>query len=148
MNQISFALTIAFLFATIATTFYNPSIKDDLVKELTIGELAVYFRITIMRRNIYLAGLFLGFLCALVYIYLSTSTNYYTRLYGALTITFVVNYFFYILYPKPIYMLDILDSKKENKAWLKIYRYMQVRYHLAFVFGLLFAFFFYQVILS
>ena len=70
MNQISFALTIAFLFATIATTFYNPNIKDDLVKELTIGELAVYFRITIMRRNIYLAGLFLGFLCALVYIYL------------------------------------------------------------------------------
>ena len=77
MNQISFALTIAFLFATIATTFYNPNIKDDLVKELTIGELAVYFRITIMRRNIYLAGLFLGFLCALVYIY----KHFYKLLY-------------------------------------------------------------------
>ena len=47
----------------------------------------------------------------------------------------LVNYFFYILYPKKQYMLQYLDKKNENIAWLKIYRKMQFRYHLAFLLG-------------
>ena len=142
---VSFVLTIAFLCATLATTFAPKKINQDLLNQLTHREINIYQEITIMRRNIYFSGLVLGIIIALCFLFFTSDVHYATRLFGAIAITFCVNYFYYILYPKPMYMLDILDTKQENKAWLKIYRAMQVRYHLSFVFGLCFAFFFYQL---
>tara|TARA_B110000037_G_C16936982_1_gene431060 strand:- start:388 stop:843 length:456 start_codon:yes stop_codon:yes gene_type:complete len=147
-TTLSIFLTCGFLFATLATTFYNKTINQDLINELTEKEIGIYKKITIMRRNIYLCGLLLGIFIAMLFLYMSSSKDYYYRILSAIAITFFINYFYYILYPKGIYMLDILDTNKENKAWLKIYRYMQFRYHLAFLFGLLFAFFLYNTILS
>lgn len=147
-NTTSIVLTGGFLCATLATTFYDSSINKDLIQQLLPKEQIIYQEITNKRCSIYYSGLLLGVVIACIFIYLTKSTNYYYKLFSAIAITFFINYFYYILYPKPIYMLEILDTNKENKAWLKIYRYMQIRYHLAFLFGLCFAFFLYKSIIN
>ena len=53
-----------------------------------------------------------------------------------------------MLYPKPLYMIEILNTRKENQAWLKIYKYMQYRYHISFLLGLIFAYFLYKSLVS
>ena len=129
-------LSIAFLIATVFTIQVNPSIKNDLMKQLTKKEQLYYKDITKMRQSIYFQGLGLGFILSLLFIYINRIKNKSTILLYAISITFIVNYFYYILYPKDKYMISILDSKKENEAWLKIYRTMQVRYHVGFLLGL------------
>ena len=141
-------LTISFLLATLATTFINPNIKKDLLEQLTPYEIEMYKKITNFRALIYYQGLFLGVIIALFYLYLSFNKNVYLNIFIALTITFIVNYFYYMLYPKPFYMLQILDNNSENLAWLKIYKYMQFRYHLAFLLGLFFSYFLFKVFLK
>jgi hypothetical protein len=148
MNLTSITLTGGFLCATIATTFYDNNVNNNLLQELLPKEKIVYQNIVSNRRNIYYSGLFLGIIIACIFLYLTKSTNYYYKLFSAIALTFFINYFYYILYPKPVYMLEILDTNKENRAWLKIYRYMQIRYHLAFLFGLCFAFFMYKIIIN
>ena len=136
------------LFATLATTFYDSSINKDLINELSHKEKIIYEEVINMRRNIYYSGLLIGVIIALMFLYLTKSNNYYYKIFTAISITFFINYFYYILYPKPLYMLEILDTHKENVAWLKIYRYMQLRYHLGFLFGLCFAFFLFNSIIQ
>jgi hypothetical protein len=34
-------------------------------------------------------------------------------------------------------MLNHINNKEDSKAWLEIYRKMQVNYHLGFVFGII-----------
>ena len=92
-----------------------------------------------MRRNIYFQGLGLGVvlsLCAIFLIPTLKKAKKMVRFFTAIAITFSVNYFYYILYPKDKYMIEILDTKEENKAWLKIYKTMQFRYHMGFLLGL------------
>lgn len=144
-----FSLTIAFLFATLATTFINPNIKSDLTSQLTNHELQMYKKITSFRARIYYEGLLLGIIISIFYLFIFYKSKYFhLNIFVALTITFVINYFYYMLYPKPFYMLQILDSNSENVAWLKIYKYMQFRYHLAFLLGLIFSFFLYITIIN
>ena len=147
-NTTSIILTGGFLCATLATTFYDYDVNKDLKQLLTPKEKIIYQLVVNKRRNIYYTGLILGVIIACIFLYLTKSTNYYYKLFSAISITFFINYFYYILYPKPLYMLEILDTNKENKAWLKIYRYMQIRYHLGFLFGLCFTFFLYKSIIN
>tara|TARA_B100001093_G_scaffold511642_1_gene579933 strand:+ start:598 stop:1032 length:435 start_codon:yes stop_codon:yes gene_type:complete len=139
---IYFALTIAFLFATLATTFIDFDIKNDLVSHLKPHEVRMYNESKRIRLMIYYQGLFFGVLLALLYLFMDRKKN----MYVATTIVFVVNYFYYILYPKPFYMIEILDNKMENMAWLKIYKYMQYRYHIGFLLGLVFSHFLFRAI--
>ena len=141
-------LSIAFLIATIFTIQVDPSIKKDLLKQLTKEEQAHYKDITKMRQTIYFQGLGLGFLLSLLFIYVNKIKNKSTTLLYAISITFIVNYFYYILYPKDKYMISILDTKEENEAWLKIYRTMQVRYHIGFLLGLIAAVFLQHYIIN
>ena len=147
-SSTSVLLTGGFLFATLATTFYDSSINKDLINELSPKEKIIYEEVINNRRNIYYSGLILGVIIALMFLYLTKSNNYYYKIFSAVAITFFINYFYYILYPKTLYMLEILDTQKENVAWLKIYRYMQLRYHLGFLFGLCFAFFLFKSIIQ
>ena len=51
-------------------------------------------------------------------------------------IVFLTNYFYYILIKKSTYMIEHLNNKEQIKAWLDIYRSMQVRYHVGLVLGI------------
>ena len=137
---IYFGLTFAFLFATLSCTFINKDIKSDLVSLLTEEEVKTYQEIINFRIKIYYQGLILGIILYILYLQFSMNKN----IYVAIVITFVINYFYYILYPKPLYMIQVLDTKEENEAWLNIYKEYQYKYHFAFLFGLIFSFFIYK----
>ena len=51
-------------------------------------------------------------------------------------ITFTTNYLYYILSPKTTYMVQHLQNKEQIDEWLKIYRTMQVKYHIGLVLGI------------
>lgn len=141
MKYLNIFLSIAFLAATVATLRVNPVLKSNLMKQLSKKEQNHYKSIIQHRRNIYYQGLFFGLLLSILFIYYNKLKDKIVILFSALSITFIVNYFYYILYPKKTYLISILDTKKENQAWLEIYKSMQFRYHFGFLLGLGFAFF-------
>jgi hypothetical protein len=51
-------------------------------------------------------------------------------------ISFVTNYFYYVLSPKSDWMLNHIKTPEQTKAWLGMYRGMQVYYHTGLVLGL------------
>ena len=135
----SFYLSIAFITATIASMYAPSSLKQNLSQHLNTQEQQYYQDIIAMRRNIYFQGFVLGILLAIGAVHFIPSlikANKSNRLFTAIARTFIVNYFYYILYPKDKYMIEILDTKAENKAWLSIYKSMQFRYHIGFLLGL------------
>lgn len=142
MNNLNLYLGMAFLSATVGTSLFKGHLKRDLVAQLTNEEIKVYDKIRCERRNIYLVGLVLGLVASYLYIkYMNKSYNKVQNGLTVVAITGVVNYFFYNLYPKSKYMLEYLDTQKENKAWLKIYKGMKLRYHVSFLAGLVGAYF-------
>ena len=144
MCSLSCAIAVAFVIATIVCIFSDKNMKYKLFRYLNPQEREIYEQIVIQRRNIYLQGLLLGIIISLLYIYFCKPQDNYQTLCVAIALTFSINYFYYILYPKKKYMLQYLDTKKENQAWLQIYRNMQLRFHLGFLFGLLACGFFYH----
>jgi hypothetical protein len=46
-------------------------------------------------------------------------------------------YFFYTMYPKSKWMLDSIKDQEQTKAWLNMYKHMQLYYHLGFLFGII-----------
>jgi uncharacterized protein YacL len=150
MNKtISCVLSVAFASATVGVMLNKNELKKDLVEQLTDKELVIYNEIKIERRTIYLKGLVAGVILSLIYLnsLSNPSNDRITNLCVVFALTMVVNYFFYILHPKSKYMLEYLDSAKENKAWLKIYKGMQFKYHLSFLLGLLGATSFYNYLI-
>ena len=99
-----------------------------------------YKKIIQMRRNIYLQGLLVGIVlsCIVVAIVMHTSPLSNRFVYGCLgvVVLFVSLFLYYILYPKPEYMLDVLNTEKQRMAWLKVYRHMQVSMYGSFAFAL------------
>ncbi len=101
-----------------------------------------YEEITNERIKIYYQGYILGFFLSLFIIIgnvysehkmLSTSS----MVCLVLATSFITNYFYYILSPKKNWMLDSIDTPEQTKAWLKMYREMQVYYHTGLVLGII-----------
>lgn len=55
----------------------------------------------------------------------------------AVAITFITNYFYYVLYPKKDWMLYHVNNKPETLAWLSMYREMQYNYHMGLALGVI-----------
>ncbi len=100
-----------------------------------------YISIKNFRLKLYFKGYFIGLILALIFI----SFNIYKNNFKikpslvACTVTaimFLFQYFYYIISPKPDYMILHLKTKDQKEAWLKIYRAMQLNYHLGFVIGI------------
>ena len=53
-----------------------------------------------------------------------------------IVVSFLTNYFYYILSPKTTYMLEHINSPEQTKAWLLMYKTMQYNYHFGFIVGL------------
>lgn len=52
-------------------------------------------------------------------------------------ITFVVQYFFYMLMPKKDWMLNHLTTEEQKSQWVKVYRAYSWNYHLSMLIGLI-----------
>ena len=135
------SVALIFLIANIFMIFScNKQLKSEFVNTLTDEQKNTYEKIITERKWIYYAGYLLGiFLSILVVLFLKNllKLNKISNVCIIATITFVTNYLFYILYPKSDFMILHLENKEQIKEWLDIYKYMQFRYHLGFVLGIL-----------
>lgn len=126
--------------------FYNATTNNKVVmhykNKLPTHLQELYESISRERRNISIQGYILGFIISLAIIYynlkIKTSklTNT-TMVCIVLSVSFITNYFYYMLSPKSKWMLDHINNREHIKAWLQMYRTMQYHYHLGLVLGLI-----------
>jgi uncharacterized protein YacL len=127
----------AFLGASILTMLANKQSKNfvNFRRLLDSRQLQIYNNISKERMSIYIQGLILGILLAMLITFNSSlkSTN---KLCVFVVIALGVNYLFYGLHPKSTYMLHHLKSKSQNIAWVKIYKEMKLRCIIGLLLGL------------
>ena len=141
---VSCILAGAFIAASIFVCFRvdKKMLSNPLMKLLNRENQTRYMRLTNERRTIYLKGFALGFVVSVISLVLLNKNKMFkltklTNICFILSISFSINYFFYILHPKSDYMVNHLQTQEERSTWLKIYRTMQFNYHLGFVLGLI-----------
>lgn len=96
-----------------------------------------YEKIKLERRNIYFKGYFLGFFLSILIILYSPKIKKTNMICTIGVVSFVTNYFYYILSPKSDWMVLHLHSTEQKKAWLEIYRTMQYNHHFGFLLGII-----------
>ena len=138
---IAFVFLIANIYTILSCTS-NSKLKQDFIDVLNEDQKIIYKNIIIERRNIYYFGYILGLIISLIVVILNKKLfkirlNNISLVCLVGSITFITNYLFYILYPKSDYMLLHLNDKKQIGEWLNIYKKMQFKFHLGFIFGII-----------
>lgn len=143
-------VAIVFIFAMLYMCVIAPLILDEnkhsIIKQLkntlTLEQQNTYDRIKRERLAIYMRGYGLGLMLSALVLFAKFRTNSKLLTPNVVmcvtaSITFVVNYFYYILSPKSEWMITSLNTERQKEAWLKMYRHMQYNYHIGFAFGIL-----------
>lgn len=142
--SISCSLSLIFLISMIYmnNAVSTNKVVDHYKKQLPNDLQILYDKITIERTSINYYGYSLGVVLSLIIIYYNLKMKD-ARIsnMGLVCITmstcFITNYFYYILSPKTTYMLNHINNAEQAKAWLIMYRSMQVYYHTGLVLGIL-----------
>ncbi len=113
---------------------YKSQLPENLQKK--------YEEITNERLTIYYQGYILGFILSLFIIlgnvYLDHKMLSTTSMVCiVLATSFITNYFYYTLSPKKNWMLNYIETPEQTKAWLQMYRSMQIYYHTGLVLGII-----------
>jgi hypothetical protein len=101
----------------------------------------IYKKITMERLSLYIQGYTLGVVLSILFLIYNTQfakrpMSVISMVCIVVIITFFVNYFYYTLSPKTDWVLNHVTGEKDVKAWLHIYKAMQLHYHSAFAIGL------------
>ena len=100
----------------------------------------LYMKITKERQHIYYCGYALGLILSIIIIVYKNQNRFQmsngTMVCTVITISFITNYFYYMLSPKSTYMLEHINSPEQTKAWLAMYRAMQYYWHAGLVLGI------------
>ena len=102
----------------------------------------IYEQITNERTTIYYKGYILGFILSIFIILLNVYLEHKmlsttSMICIVLATSFITNYLYYTLSPKKNWMLDNIVTPDQTKAWLQMYRGMQVYYHTGLVLGII-----------
>jgi len=125
--------------------FQNATTKSKIVQhykqQLPPNLQQRYEKISDERLRIYYYGYILGFILSFIIIMYNYSLkrNQLTNvslICLVIVVSFFTNYFYYILSPKSDWMLNHINSPEQTKAWLTMYRTMQVNYHTGLVVGI------------
>jgi prolipoprotein diacylglyceryltransferase len=142
--QISCAISAVFIIGMVYMTYatYQSDILNKYQNQLPEKLQKIYLNIVDERTRIYYFGYILGFILALLVIFYNTQIRKNRFTSGSLVcivvaISFLTNYFYYILSPKSDWMLNHITTPEQTHAWLAMYRGMQVYYHSGLVLGLL-----------
>lgn len=137
--------SIALIFIIAKVYMMGAMLKSQTVQNYQAqlpGKLqGVYQEIVKERTQIYYTGYALGVLLAGCIIFYNTSirkerASALSMVSTVVASAFIVNYFYYMLSPKTHWMLDNITTPEQNKAWLEMYRNMQVFYHSGMVLGM------------
>lgn len=138
--SISLIFIIAMIYMTNATNTNHVIINYK--NQLPVYLQKKYEEITNERKKIYYEGYILGLLFAIsiilmnVYV-LKRKISTITMICMVVSISFITNYFYYMLHPKKDWMLNYIQSPEQTKAWLNMYKNMQYYYHMGFVLGII-----------
>lgn len=140
---ISCSLALIFIIAMI---YFENSIQRDQViqnykKQLPGNLQKLYETISDERLKLNYQGYILGLVISLIIILYNynlkgnkLTTFNVTCL--VISVSFITNYFYYILSPKKTHMLEHINSPEQTKAWLSMYKSMQYYYHMGLVLGI------------
>jgi hypothetical protein len=126
--------------------FYNLTDKSDIVKHykssLSSDLQKRYEKITKERSNISYQGYILGVIFSLGIIFYNLKIKHSKMNTTSLVCTvvataFITNYFYYMLSPKSVWMLNYMSNQEEVKSWLLMYKEMQYNYHMGLVLGII-----------
>jgi len=148
--NIAIVFAISMLYMCVLSPLVVEENKHSLMKKLkntlTLEQQNTYDRIKRERLGIHLRGYGIGLLLSalvLMYKFQLNSKILTPTVMACITgsITFTVNYFYYILTPKSEWMILSLEGQDQKEAWLKMYRHMQFNYHVGFLLGIAAVFF-------
>jgi uncharacterized membrane protein YkgB len=113
---------------------YKDKLPTDLQKR--------YEKISEERRRISYVGYILGLVISLFLIYYNiklkkNKMNTWSIVCLVMAISFITNYFYYVLSPKTDWMLNHTNNSEQVKAWLQMYKTMQYNYHMGIVLGII-----------
>jgi uncharacterized protein YacL len=126
--------------------FYNITNKSEIVKhykdKLSTDLKNRYDKISKERMKISYYGYLIGFIISLLIILYNYNLkgkklNTTSVVCIVVATSFLTNYFYYILTPKSDWMLNHINNPEQIKAWLQMYREMQLNYHLGLVLGII-----------
>lgn len=141
-----FTCLSAFAFIIAMIYFHTRTSQSEIVlhykKNMPTYLQSLYEKISKERLHISLKGYSLGLLLSLLLILYNFQMKREKMSNSALvcltvSVTFITNYFYYILSPKTDWMLNKMNNQEQVKAWLQMYREMQKSYHWGLVFGII-----------
>lgn len=136
-------ISLMFIIGMIYFTFSidKTSVSSKFKSTLNSNQLNIYQNIVDYRKNLFLQGYGLGFIISMVVIILKLinkiSLNSITIACLVGSICFTTSYFYYILSPKPDYMIMHIEGEKQKTEWLNIYKTMQFHYHFGLLLGII-----------
>jgi len=140
----SLLVALSLIIADIFFTLRIIRNKDDrMLNYLNREQEIIYEGIKQNRLNIYLRSLGAGILLSLLYFFVldkkifGSSSNKIVKLSIVFIILYLTTYFVYIMSPKGIFMVEILDNMMARKEWVKTYKKMQFEFHLSLIIGML-----------
>ena len=142
----SLTCMISFVFIVAMIYFQNATTRSQVVQhykqQLPSNLQKIYEKITAERLRISYYGYALGFILSLIIILYNYRIKHNkltptTMVCLTIVVSFLTNYFYYILSPKSTYMLEHINSPEQTKAWLTMYREMQFDFHLGLVLGII-----------
>ena len=126
--------------------FYNMTNKSKIVKaykEKMPPDLQKRYEvISNERMRISYQGYILGLVLSLFvifynYYFKGAKLNNTSLVCTVITVSFITNYFYYMLSPKSDWMLNHMNSQDQVKGWLLMYREMQFNYHAGLALGII-----------
>jgi uncharacterized protein YacL len=126
--------------------FYNMTNKSKIVqayKEKMPPDLQkLYQKISDERMRISYQGYILGFVLSLFVIFYNYKIKGFkmgntSLVCTVIAVSFLTNYFYYMLSPKSDWMLNHMNSQDQVKGWLLMYREMQFNYHAGLALGII-----------
>ena len=126
--------------------FYNMTNKSKIVKsykEKMPPDLQKRYEvISNERMRISYQGYILGFVLSLFVIFYNyhfkgSKINNTSLVCTVIAVSFITNYFYYMLSPKSDWMLNHMNSQDQVKGWLLMYREMQFNYHAGLALGII-----------
>ena len=148
--NIAIVFVISMLYMCVLSPLVVEESKSSLIKQLkntlTLEQQNTYDRIKRERMGIHMRGYGIGLLISalvLMYKFQFYNKSLTPTAMACITasITFTVNYYYYILSPKSEWMVQSLEGADQKEAWIKMYRHMQFNYHVGFLLGIVAVFF-------
>ena len=134
------AIGAALVGGTIATALVSK--QDTVFREyrstLNAEQIAALDRIANQRLSLYVQGTILGIVVVtMVALFGGKKMSPLTSGCTFVAVVLLTQYFYYILMPKPDWMIRHLRTQEQNTHRLRVYRHMSFRWHMGMLVGLL-----------